>query len=312
VTAAPVAIVGPTASGKTGVGVLVAEALGAEIVGCDSRQIYRGLGVGTAQPTAAERARVRHHLVDAVDPAARFSAADYRAAVLPLLDALAAAGRTPLFVGGTGLWLRAALAPLDPAPPAQPLLRRWLQALAADLPGGLHPLLARVDPAAAARIHPNDRYRVVRALEVHHRGGRPQSAGHARPRPSRQPLPARVFAIAVPPEQLRARIDRRVGAMLDAGWLDEVRGLLARGLDPALPALGAVGYPELIAHLRGEATLDAAREAIRRATWQYARRQLTWFRALPGVVWVAGGEGAPDERVAAAILERLRAGEAAA
>jgi tRNA dimethylallyltransferase len=307
----PLALVGPTASGKTSVGILLAEALGTDVIGCDSRQVYRRLEIGTAKPTAAERARVPHHLVDAVDPQERFSAARYREAVLPLIAACAATGRTPLFVGGTGLYLRAALEGLSPAPAAQPRLRRWIEALAADLPGGLHPLLARVDPQAAARIHRNDRYRVVRALEVYQLCGEPLSERQSRARPARRPLPARIFAIELPAQQLRRRIEERLTAMIDAGFLEEARGLLRGGLDPALPALRAVGYPELFAHLRGEIPLEVALEAIRRATWQYARRQLTWFRAVPGIVWVAGGEGRSDEAIAAEILLRLRCGAVA-
>jgi len=302
----PLAVVGPTASGKTGVGILLAEALGLEIIGCDSRQVYRRLDIGTAKPTAKERARVPHRLVDVVEPTERFSAAAYRAAVQPLLAAGAAAGRPALFVGGTGLYLRAALAGLSPAPPALPQLRRWIGALAGDLPGGLHPLLARVDPDAASRIHRNDSYRLVRALEVHHLCGEPLSALHRRHRLGSRAIPARAFAIDLPPRELRRRIERRLAVMLDSGLLEEARGLFGEGLDPALPALRAVGYPELFAHFRGGTSLDDAIEAIRRATWQYARRQLTWFRAVPEITWIAGGDGIPEESIAAEILGRLR------
>jgi tRNA dimethylallyltransferase len=302
----PLAIVGPTASGKTGVGILLAEALRTEIIGCDSRQVYRRLDIGTAKPTAAERARMPHRLVDIVEPAERFSAADYREAVLPLLAACAAASRPALFVGGTGLYLRAALEGLSPAPPALPQLRRWIEALAGDLPSGLHPLLGRVDPDAAARVHRNDRYRIVRALEVHHLCGEALSARHVRHRTVARALPARMFAIDLPAPELRRRIERRLAEMLEAGLLEEARGLFEEGLDRSLPALRAVGYPELFSHFRGETSLDAALEAIRRATWQYARRQLTWFRALPEITWVSGGPGVTEEALASQIAARLR------
>ena len=163
----PIALVGATATGKTDVGMLLAEALDTEIIGCDSRQVYRRLDIGSAKPTPAERRRVRHHLVDVADPAERYSAARYRDEVVALLPAFAARARAPLFVGGTGLYLRAALEGLCPAPPALPGLRRWITAIGQTLPGGLHPLLARVDAAAAARIHPNDSFRLNRALEVY-------------------------------------------------------------------------------------------------------------------------------------------------
>jgi len=301
----PVALVGATASGKTAVGIRLAEALGTDVIGCDSRQVYRRLAIGTAKPTAAERSRVAHHLVDVVEPEERFSAARYREAVLPLLRACATEGRTPLFVGGTGLYLRAALEGLSPAPPALPRLRRWIASLA-DLPDGLHPLLARVDPGTAARVHRNDRYRVVRALEVYQLCGEPLSERHGRTRSAGRALPARVFGIDLPAQQLRARIERRLSAMIDAGFLEEARGLLRDGLDPSLPALRAVGYPELFALLRGECRLDEALESIFLATWHYARRQLTWFRAIPGIVWVAGGPDRSAESIAGEILRRLR------
>jgi tRNA dimethylallyltransferase len=304
---APLALVGPTATGKTAVAILLAERLGAEIVGCDSRQVYRGLAVGSAQPTAEERARVPHHLVDAVDPRERYSAARYRDAVHALLPGIAARGRVALFVGGTGLYLRAALEGLCAAPPAAPALRRWLAALGRSLPGGLHPLLASVDPAAAARVHPHDTYRQIRALEVFQLSGRPLSEHHGRQRDARRPLPARVFAIDLDGAAIRTRIARRLEAMLAGGLLEEARALFEAGLDPTLPALRAVGYPELFAHLRGEASLDEALEHLRRSTWQYARRQLTWFRAVPGVTWVRADADTPADELAAAVQARLAA-----
>lgn len=305
---APIALVGATASGKTAVGLLLAEALDTEIVGCDSRQIYRRLDIGSAKPTPAERARVRHHLVDVADPGERYSAARYRDAVVALLPAFARRSRSALFVGGTGLYLRAALEGLCPAPPALPGLRRWITAIGRTCPGGLHPLLARVDPRAAARIHPNDGLRLNRALEVFYLSGLPLSEHQRRHRDLRPPSAARIFAIDLPGEVLRGRIDRRLDGMMAAGFLEEARSLLDAGVDPALPAMRAVGYPELFAYLRGQTTLDAALEAVRRATWQYARRQLTWFRAERRLTWIAAGAATSASALAELILERL-AGE---
>lgn len=296
---------GATATGKTAVGILLAEALGTAVVNCDSRQVYRRLDIGTAKPTAAERARVPHHLVDVVDPRERYSAARYREGALAVFAACRKAGRPALLVGGTGLYLRAATEGLCATPAPAPALRRWLEALGDTLPGGLHPLLARVDPAAAARIHANDRYRIVRALEVFYLAGEPISERQRRHRAARTAAGPRVFALDLPGEELRRRIALRLEAMLAAGFVAEARGLLAEGLDPALPALRAVGYPEMFAHLRGDATLDEAIAAIRRATWQYARRQLIWFRALPGVAWIPAGGGRAPEAIAGEILERL-------
>lgn len=302
---APIALVGATASGKTAVGILLAEALGTEIIGCDSRQVYRRLDIGSAAPTPAERSRVRHHLVAVVEPSERFSAARYREAVLSLLPAFAARSRVPLFVGGTGLYLRAALEGLCPAPPALPRLRRWIAAVGQTLPGGLHPLLACVDAAAAGRIHPNDSLRINRALEVFYLTGLPLTEHQRRHRERRLPSTARIFAIEVPAAELRRRIDRRLDAMLAAGFLEEARGLLDAGIDPTLPALRAVGYPQLFAHLRGETSFDAALAAVRGATWQYARRQLTWFRAERQITWIPAATAA----VAAELILRQLAGE---
>lgn len=307
-----VALVGPTASGKTEVGVLLAEALGTAVLGCDSRQIYRGLAVGTAQPSAEQLRRVSHHLVGFLDPDERFSAGRYREAVLALLPAIRAAGRTPLFVGGTGLYLRAALEGLCAVPQAAPDLRRWLGALAAGLSGGLRPLVARVDPGAAARIHPNDRYRLARALEVYLLGGAPLTERQRTHRAAGPAPRARLFAIEIPPEELRRRIRQRLDAMIASGFLQEVRRLLEERRDPSLPALRAVGYPQLIAHARGEESLAGAVEATCRATWQYARRQLLWFRADPTVTWIPGGRGRGPEAIAAEILERIGHAEAGA
>ncbi len=301
----PVAIVGATGTGKTAAGIVLAEMLGTEIIGCDSRQVYRQLDIGSAKPTLAERSRVRHHLVDVVEPGDRYNAARYGAAARGLLLEFNASARTPLFVGGTGLYLRAALEGLCPAPPGLPGLRSWIAALAGTLPGGLHPLLARVDPAAGERIHPNDRFRLTRALEVYYLSGRTITEHQRRHHAGRTFGTARIFAIEMEGIELRRRISVRLDAMMAAGFLDEARRLLDAGIDPAMPALRAVGYPELFANLRGEIPLDTALAAIRRATWQYARRQTTWFRAQPGVTWIPAGAETPAAAIAEAILSSL-------
>ena len=302
----PIALVGATATGKTAVGILLAEALETEIIGCDSRQVFRRLDIGSAKPTPAERRRVRHHLVDVADPTEHYSAARYRDAVLVLLPEFAARARVPLFVGGTGLYLRAALEGLCQAPPALPGLRRWITAIGQTLPGGLHPLLAHVDSAAAARIHPNDDFRLNRALEVFYLSGSTLTEHQQRHRSGLASSAVRIFAIDLPGEEIRRRINRRLDAMMDAGFREEAKNLFDEGVDPALPALRAVGYPELFAHLRGETTLDAALEAIRRATWQYARRQMTWFRGERRVAWIPASAKTSEAALAETILQRLR------
>lgn len=301
-----VALVGATASGKTAVGMFLAEALDTKIIGCDSRQVYRRLDIGSAKPTLDERLRVHHYLVDVADPTELYSAARYRDAVQTLLPAFAAGARVPLFVGGTGLYLRAALEGLCPAPPALPGLRRWITAVGRSLPGGLHPLLASVDPAAAARIHPNDSFRLNRALEVYYLSGKTLTEHQLLHRDGRPSSAVRIFAIDLPGADIRRRINQRLDLMLAAGFLEEARTLLAEGIDPALPAFRAVGYPELFAHLRGETTLDTALEAIRRATWQYARRQLTWFRGVRHVTWIPASSETAAADLAGVILRQLR------
>lgn len=303
------ALVGPTASGKTGVGLLVAEALGTEIVGVDSRQVYRGFDIGTAKPTPEQRRRVPHHLVDCADPGVRFSAGDYERAVLGLVPAFA--GRPLLLVGGTGLYLRAVLQGICPTPPPAPAVRRWLESLAASRPDGIHALLGRVDPAAAARIHPHDRYRATRALEVYLTSGEPLSQ---RQRFHREASPSRrvaLFGLSVPGAELKRRIAQRLDEMIAAGFAGEVSRLLADGCDERLPAFRAVGYPQFAAHVRGACSLAEAAEATRRETWQYARRQLTWFRAQPGIRWLEAPEGRTEASLAEELLGFLRQAERA-
>jgi len=287
------------------VGILLAEALDTEIIGCDSRQVYCRLDIGSAKPTLAERRRVRHHLVDIADPAERYSAAQYREAVLALLPGFASRARAPLFVGGTGLYLRAAIEGLCPAPAAVPGLRRWLAEIGQTLPGGLHALLARVDAPAAARIHPHDSFRLNRALEVFFLSGMTLTEHHQRHRDESPSRAVRIFAIDLPGAEIRRRINLRLDAMMASGFLEEARNLLDEGLDPTLPALRAVGYPELFAHVRKETTLDTAIEAIRRATWQYARRQMTWFRGVSQVSWVPASAETSEEAIAGMVLQRL-------
>lgn len=280
-----VAIVGPTGSGKTSVALELAEAGGAEIVNCDSRQIFRGLDIGSAKPTAAERARVPHHLFDVVNPDESFDAARYAAAARAAIAGITARGRRVVVVGGTGLYLRALRFGLFAGPPADPALRARLDAEEDAAPGALHARLTRLDPDSAARLHANDRLRLIRALEVLEATGRPLSDWHGEHRFAGDELSMRVVGLRVERAALYPRLDARCAAMLDAGLLDEVRGLTAR-YDPALPALQSIGYRQMAAHLRGECDLPTALEAMRRATRQFAKRQTTWFRAEPGIEWI--------------------------
>jgi tRNA dimethylallyltransferase len=275
-------LTGPTASGKTAVGVALARRLGAEVVALDSMTLYRGMDVGTAKPTLEERGGVPHHLIDVLDPWESASVAEYRRRASELLAELDASGRPALFVGGTPLYLKALLRGLFEGPAADAALRRSLEE-EADRAGdaALHARLAAIDPASAARLHPRDRRRVVRALEVSILTGRPlsdQQREHDRPAEV-----VAVFALERPRAELHDRINRRVLAMFASGLLDEVRRLLddPRGIHD-VPAQG-VGYRETIAHFRGEVDLPTTVARIQARTRQFAKRQATWFRGLAEV-----------------------------
>jgi len=295
-------LMGPTGAGKTDAALALAARLPVEIVSVDSAMVYRGLDIGTAKPDAAARARVPHHLIDIRDPAERYSVAEFVRDATQAIAAVAARGRSALLVGGTMLYFRALQSGLAALPAADQGVRAEL-ALRARAEGwpALHAELARVDPAAAARIRPNDAQRIQRALEVYRLTGRPLSEAQ------RQDLKGAAGGgflklVLAPPERatLSARLEARFDAMLAAGLLAEVEALKRRGdLDAELPALRAVGYRQLWAHLEGACDLRTARELAIRATRQLAKRQYTWLKSEPAAEWVYG-EGAMD-RLARAI-----------
>ena len=297
-----VVICGPTASGKTEGAIRVCEALGGEVVSADAVQIYRGLDIGSAKPTPAERARARHHLIDCIDPTERFSAARFVEAADRAIADIRARSLLPVVAGGTGLYLRALLYGLMPAPAADPALRATLEAEEdARGPGTLHRRLAAVDPEAAARLHPTDRVRLVRALEVYLLTGTPISE-HQRAHGFRTPrYRAVLWGVDPGREVLAERIARRVDAMLAAGFLEEVAGLLAAGLSRSDPGLAVPGYRELAAHLAGELSYEDAVLGVVRAHRRYARRQRTWFRKMAGIKWYSGPDALPIEALSSAL-----------
>lgn len=279
-----IAVLGPTASGKSALSLALAERFAGEIVSTDSRLIYRGMDIGTAKPTPAERAIVPHHLIDIVPPDAPYDLARWKGDAAAAIAAIHRRGRLPLLVGGTAQWSTALLNGWEPpAVPPDPAFRAAMEArLAAE---GVTPLweeLRAADPAAAETTGPNPR-RIIRALEVIRATGRPFSAQRAR-----GPAPYRDLrlGLAVPREELYRRIDARVEAMLAAGLVDEVRGLLAAGYDPALPAMSGIGYAQVVEYLRGMATFNEMCERIKQATHRYARHQMTWLRRDPSIVWL--------------------------
>ena len=304
-----VALMGPTASGKTALAVHWCQRLDTEVVSVDSALVYRGLDIGSAKPDAATLALAPHHLVDVRDPHEVFSAADFAREALPPMLALAERGRVPLLVGGTGLYFSALFDGLSEMPEADPALREALQA-EADARGwpALHAELARVDPAAGLRIRPNDRQRITRALEVWRGTGRAISdwQGQAGPR---APFPFRVLALVLAPADravLHERIARRFDQMLAGGFLAEVRRLRADPrLHPDLPSMRAVGYRQAWEHLEGRTDAPTFREQAIAATRQLAKRQLTWLRARTGALWLdPQAERALAEQRLAAFLDR--------
>ena len=278
-----VAVVGPTASGKSDLGVDLAVSLGGEVVNADSMQLYRGMDVGTAKLAPAERRGVRHHLLDVWDVTETASVADYQGRARALLDALRAEGRTPLLVGGSGLYVRAVLDALE-FPGTDPEVRARLETELDEVGSGvLHARLAAVDPAAAAAILPSNGRRVVRALEVVEITGGSFTATLPE---HRDVYPSVQVGLDVPRPELDRRIDVRVERMWAAGLVDEVRALLEVGLREGRTASRALGYAQVIRFLDGEWTEEQALEETQRATRRFARRQDTWFRRDDRVVWL--------------------------
>jgi tRNA dimethylallyltransferase len=281
-------IAGPTASGKSDLALELAEQLGGEIVCADSLTVYRGLDIGSAKPTPEQQRRVPHHLLDIREPTQPFTAADFRNEAGPVIADIIKRGKHPLVVGGTGLYLRVLLHGLTEAPGEHPALRRQLRQRAVlEGPETLLEELRQVDPETAARCHPNNLVRIMRALEVWHSTGSPLSDFHRRHGFHDDPYDALLLCLDLAREELYRRIDRRVESMLSAGLVDEVRGLLQAGLSADAKPLQAIGYKEVLAHLRNELPLEAMTELIKRNTRHLAKRQLTWFRREADVQWVA-------------------------
>jgi tRNA dimethylallyltransferase len=288
----PLALVGPTASGKTEAAIALARRLGAEILLIDSMTVYRGMDVGTAKPSPEERAGVPHHLVDVADPAEAFSVARFQALARGALAGIRERGCPAMLVGGSGLYFRAVVDDLE-FPGTDPDLRASLEAEAASLGApALHRRLADLDPRAARAMEPTNARRAVRALEVAALTGRTFSS-FARAWARYPADRVRAAGVTMPPDVLRNRIEARVRRQLEEGLVDEVRDLLDRGFGSFVTASQAIGYVEVAEHLRGRLTLDEAAERIARRTRALARRQMAWFRRDPRIRWFeAGSEGA--------------------
>lgn len=283
-----VVICGPTGVGKTGFAIALARRFNAGVVGADSMQIYRYMDIGTAKPTAQEKASVQHHMVDIIDPDHDFDAAVYAQQANACIENLISSKKVPFVVGGTGLYIKALIYGLSKGAPTDSTIRHQLRLeLAQSGLAGMYELLGRKDPEAARRIHPNDRYRILRALEVfmitgqsiydHH-----ESHGFRTPR-----FNVLTLGLTMPREQLYDRINRRVDVMLADGLKDEVQGLLDRGYSAQLKSMQSLGYRHMIAHLQQGIPWSQTVETLKRDHRRYAKRQLTWFRADDGVHWLA-------------------------
>jgi tRNA dimethylallyltransferase len=297
-------ITGPTASGKTAVGIELAILLGAEIISLDSMAVYRGMDIGTAKPTAAEQQAVPHHLIDVVDPSENYSVATFRQTALSLIDQIKGRGQEVLFVGGTPLYLKAMLRGIFEGPPADWSVRRRLMDEARANPAALHERLQSLDPAAAARLHPNDTRRLIRALEVFEATGTRISALQQEFETGRRADECRVFVLDWPRRELNERIDHRVELMFSAGLVEETRRLVDHGGSLGRTARQAVGYREVLEHLAGNLDLVATMELAKLRTRQFAKRQLTWFRSLSECRSVPVSEPLDPKRVAKRIYDQ--------
>lgn len=295
-------LLGPTAVGKTELSIHLAERVGGEIISADSRLFYRGMDIGTAKPSAAERARVPHHMIDISEPDESVSLAVYQSMVQPLVDEIAARGKLPILVGGTGQYIRAITESwrpprTEPDPRMRVVLENWTQEIGKD---GLYERLAYLDPAAAAKIDLRNVRRTIRAVEVILATGIRFSEQR-----KKEESPYHILQIGLfrPREELYTRIDQRIDAMLRDGFVDEVRNLLEKDYKPQLPALSAIGYLEIAAYLQGKTTLEESITLIRRATRVFVRRQANWFKPNdPSICWFQVQPGV-DELIEAKVRE---------
>ena len=282
-----VAIVGPTATGKSTLAVEVALRIGGEVVSCDSTAVYRGFDIGTDKPSPAARRGVPHHLIDVAEPTERYSAARYAGDAAGAVRAVTAAGRVPVLAGGTGLYYRALTRGLCPAPPRDDGLRARLGRIAARRGVEcLHRWVARVDPESAARIQPRDEKRLVRALEVHLLTGSTLTAHFAETRSALEDYDVLPFALRLPAEETARRVARRVDRQFERGVLDEVRRALAAGVPEDAHPFGGLVYRQVLEHLQGVRDEPATRALIVQENRRYARRQLIWFRKEPNLRWI--------------------------
>jgi tRNA dimethylallyltransferase len=279
---------GPTGSGKSDLALELATVFDGEVVNCDSIQVYRYLDIGAAKTPPEERRGIPHHMLDIADPDEWITAGEYAQRARAVLTDISGRGKLPIVAGGTGFYMRALLDGLFPGPTRDPVLRRRLAGREKRRPGSLHHILGRFDPAAASSIHRNDTNKLIRALEVCLVTRRPLSTLHREGRDALRGFRTLKLALDPPRNELYLRLDERSRRMFEGNLLEEVRVILSRGFSPDAKPLGSLGYRQALQAVRGEITLEEAIASTRQETRRYAKRQWTWFRRDPGVVWLAG------------------------
>jgi tRNA dimethylallyltransferase len=301
-----VVLLGPTAVGKSRLGVEVARHIGTEVLTADSRQVYRGMDIGTDKPTADERQGIPHRLIDLADPDEVFNTGWYRRAALAEIDRLYAESRLPFVVGGTGLYIRTLVRGLCPAPPADPRVRAELMHVSKEQGRDrLHAELAKVDPATAARLHPNDEAKVMRALEVYRLSGQPMSDLQRHHGFQDAPFSALLIGLLRPKEELYRRIEERIDWQLTHGMVQETRALLDRGYRREFGAMTGLGYRHVAAHVSGDCDYAEMVRLFKRDTRRFAKRQMTWFRKEPGIRWMLMEHDEPLEHTVRQIVSLI-------
>ena len=303
-----ITIAGPTASGKTALSILLAKEMDGEIVSCDSMQVYKDMDIGTAKPTLEEQAGIPHHMLSVAEPWEDFSVSRYCAMADPIVEDILRRGKSPIIVGGTGLYMDALIRGNAFAPCPSTGRREELEALAASQ--GIEAVIEKlreVDPESAARLHPSDQKRIIRAMEVYLETGMTITEHNRKTQeipPKYQPIR---FALTDRQRQtLYDRIDRRVDAMVEAGLMGEIQGLLARGIPEKCTAMQAIGYKEFVAALHGESTLEEAAQQVKQSSRRYAKRQLTWFRRNPENIWLIREDGQTSMEILESARQYLR------
>ncbi len=285
-------LIAPTATGKSELAMEVAIRFNAEIVNCDSQQVYKFMDIGSAKPSKREREAVRHHLIDVVPPDEDFNAGKFASMAREAVKDIVDRGKKVIVVCGCGLYMKALLEGLSPCPQGKPALRTELNDIWKNDPHSIYEKLTKIDPVSASRIHKNDKQRIIRALEIYYTAGLPASELFLVPSEDPFPFPYVKFGLLMERSLLYKRIEERVDRMMEMGFLEEVKGLVQKGLNPSYNSMRAIGYRHLYLRLMGELDLDEAVRLIKRDTKRYAKRQLTWFRRDPEIKWFLY----PDEK----------------